>query len=112
MRKAEAESLLSFVKTPVFVEQLAELAGKAEMELLYAIQNDLLLDPQRGDLIKAWAAFGRPGSPTRKRRRAKAVASVIYTSTSHSADEFICFISTANVNSRISAIFKGSRFPR
>ena len=54
MRKPEAESLLSFVEAPVFVEQLAELAGKGEIELLYAIQNDLLLDPQRGDLIKGF----------------------------------------------------------
>lgn len=48
----EAEKLLTFVETPVFVEQLAELAGEAQMELLYAIQDELLLDAERGNLVK------------------------------------------------------------
>ena len=38
------------METPVFVEQLAELAGQAQMELLYAIQDDLLLNAERGAL--------------------------------------------------------------
>lgn len=36
--------LLTFIETPVFVEQLEELAGGKQLELLYAIQNDLLTD--------------------------------------------------------------------
>ncbi|QQS48954.1 MAG: type II toxin-antitoxin system RelE/ParE family toxin [Acidobacteriota bacterium] len=52
MSEKKAKNLLTFVETPVFVEQLAELAGKAQMELLYAIQDDLMMDPERGDLMK------------------------------------------------------------
>jgi len=52
MSDMKANKLLTFVETPVFVEQLAELAGKAQMELLYAIQDDLMTDPERGDLLK------------------------------------------------------------
>jgi len=52
MRETEAERLLDFVETTVFVQQLAQLAGKREMDLLNTIQNDLLMDSQRGDLMK------------------------------------------------------------
>ncbi len=48
----EPDEWLSFVEARTFVEQLAELAGTAQLELLYTIQRDLLLDPERGDLVK------------------------------------------------------------
>ena len=49
----EPDEWLSFVEAPTFVEQLAELAGTAhQLDLLYRIQRELLLDPERGDLVK------------------------------------------------------------
>jgi hypothetical protein len=52
MNGSENPKLLSFVEAPVFSEQLAELAGARQMDLLYAIQDELLADPERGDLVK------------------------------------------------------------
>lgn len=46
------KKLLSFLETSTFVEALAELGGKQQLELLYAIQNELMADPERGDLVK------------------------------------------------------------
>ena len=48
----EPDEWLSFVEAPNFVEQLAELAGTDQLDLLYRIQRELLLDPERGDLVK------------------------------------------------------------
>ncbi len=52
MNNPELENLLNFVETPVFAQQLAALGGTAQLELLFTIQNELLLDPERGDLVK------------------------------------------------------------
>ncbi len=52
MNNSELEDWLNFIEAPVFVEQLAELAGSSQLELLYRIQDDLLLNPERGDLVK------------------------------------------------------------
>ncbi len=68
MNETDAKKLLAFVETDVFVEQLEELAGKAQMELLYNIQEDLLLDPERGDLVRGLggARKARVADPTKK----------------------------------------------
>jgi len=52
MDEAPDKKLLSFLETATFVETLAELGGKQQLELLYAIQNELMADPERGDLVK------------------------------------------------------------
>jgi hypothetical protein len=52
MDEAQEKKLLSFLETATFVERLAELGGERQMELLYAIQEELLADPERGDLVK------------------------------------------------------------
>jgi hypothetical protein len=40
MSNAPDKKLLSFLETATFVEALAELGGKQQLELLYAIQSD------------------------------------------------------------------------
>lgn len=52
MDESRDKKLLSFLETATFVEGLAELGGKRQLELLYAIQDDLMADPERGDLVK------------------------------------------------------------
>jgi hypothetical protein len=47
MDEAKGKKLLSFLETAAFIERLAELAGDRQMELLYAIQDELLADPKR-----------------------------------------------------------------
>jgi hypothetical protein len=71
MNEQRSKRLLSFLETPMFVEQLAELAGQRQMELLYAIQEDLLADPERGDMVKGLggvrkARIAAPGRPEGK----------------------------------------------
>jgi hypothetical protein len=39
----------SFVETAVFSKQLD---SKASLDVLYAIQNDLIADPKRGDVVR------------------------------------------------------------
>jgi len=52
MDEGQGKKLLSFLETATFVERLAELGGTRQMELLYAIQEELIADPERGDLVK------------------------------------------------------------
>jgi hypothetical protein len=52
MNESHDKKLLSFLETATFVEKLAELGGKRQLELLYAIQDELMADPEHGDLVK------------------------------------------------------------
>ena len=67
MDEAQEKKLLSFLETATFVERLAELGGDQQMELLYAIQDELLADPERGDLVKGLGGVrkARIAAPTR-----------------------------------------------
>ncbi len=72
MNGPESPKLLSFVEAPAFSEQLAELAGERQMDLLYTIQEELLVDPERGDLIRGLggvrkARIAAPDKPEGKR---------------------------------------------
>lgn len=52
MDEAPSKKLLSFLETATFVETLADLGGERQLELLYAIQNELMANPERGDLVR------------------------------------------------------------
>lgn len=67
MDNALDKKLLSFLETATFVEALAELGGERQMELLYAIQNELMVDPERGALVKGLGGVrkARIASPNR-----------------------------------------------
>lgn len=67
MDEAQEKKLLSFLETATFVERLAELGGDQQMELLYEIQDELLADPERGDLVKGLGGVrkARIAAPTR-----------------------------------------------
>jgi len=52
MDESRDKKLLSFLETATFVERIAELGGKRQLELLYAIRDELMADPERGDLVK------------------------------------------------------------
>jgi hypothetical protein len=45
----QIEQYYSFIETPVFIKQIAD---KGSLDLLIAIQNDLLENPSRGDIVK------------------------------------------------------------
>src|SRR5687768_2695915 len=58
---------LTFIEVPAFIKQIDKLGKPISVEVLTAIQNDLLKDPERGDVIKgtAGARKGRIGHPTK-----------------------------------------------
>ena len=43
---------LTFVEVPAFIKQIDELGKPESVEVLTALQDDLLKDPERGDVIK------------------------------------------------------------
>jgi hypothetical protein len=57
--------LYTFVETAVFTRQLDELAS---IEMLYAIQSDLLADPERWPVIPGTKGFARAALPIRAAR--------------------------------------------
>lgn len=63
------DTLYSFFETPVFMRQIEE---RASMNVLFAIEDDLLKDPERGDIIPGThgtrkARIGDPDSRRGKR---------------------------------------------
>lgn len=59
-------ALYSFFETPVFMRQIED---RASMKVLFAIEDDLLKDPERGAIIPATrgARKARIGDPDSKR---------------------------------------------
>jgi len=58
----------TFVETAVFTKQVD---SKASLDVLYAIQNDLIADPKRGDVMQGTAesACRRPTGRQRQARQ-------------------------------------------
>ena len=52
MRETDPDALLSFLETPLFMNRITKLAGEHAIDLLFAVQQELLNDPERGDLIE------------------------------------------------------------
>lgn len=58
---------LTFIEVPAFIKQIDRLGKPLSDEVLSAIENDLLKDPERGDVIKGTngARKGRIGNPSK-----------------------------------------------
>lgn len=58
---------LTFIEVPAFRKQIDKLGKPSSIEVLIALQNDLLKDPKRGDVIKGTggARKGRVGNPAK-----------------------------------------------
>jgi hypothetical protein len=65
MNAEDSARLYTFYETPVFTSKLAQVAGEDAMPILYAIQADLLADPQRWPVVKGTggARKGRVADP-------------------------------------------------
>lgn len=50
--REEIHKYFTFYETPVFMEDLHNIAGKESLDLLFAIQEELLENPTRGDIIQ------------------------------------------------------------
>ena len=59
--------MLEFIELPVFTKRLQALAKDWADEVLLEIQNDLLLDPNRGDVVQGAAGVrkSRASDPSR-----------------------------------------------
>lgn len=64
--KKPTERLYSFFETPVFMRQIEQ---RASMKVLFAIEDDLLRNPERGDVIQGThgARKARIGDPDLRR---------------------------------------------
>src|SRR5262245_14435091 len=100
MDEAREKKLLSFLETATFVERLAELGGERRMELLYAIQDELLADPERGDLVKGLSGVRKARIAPQPDRKARAAAIAIFTFISRCVGGFICCTSSISVSGR------------
>jgi hypothetical protein len=71
---------LTFIEVPAFINQIDKLGKPQSVEILVAIQNDLLKDPKRGDVIEG-AGGARKGCISNP-SKGKGKAAVFDTSTS------------------------------
>ena len=51
------DTLYSFFETSVFIRQIED---RASMKVLFAIEDDLLKNPERGDVIQGTHGAGKP----------------------------------------------------
>lgn len=67
--------LITFIEMPLFVKQIDKLGRPDSAEVLIALQNDLLMNPFRGVVIKGTggARKARIGNPKRKQARAEVI---------------------------------------
>jgi mRNA-degrading endonuclease RelE of RelBE toxin-antitoxin system len=58
---------LTFVEVPAFIKQIDKLGKPQSVEVLTALQDELLKDPKRGDVIKGTggARKARIGNPSK-----------------------------------------------
>ncbi len=65
MEGEPGKTLYTFYETPTFTAKLAKLAGEDALEVLLAIQADLLADPERWPVVKGTggARKGRIANP-------------------------------------------------
>jgi hypothetical protein len=65
MDAEDSARLYTFYETPVFTAKLAQVAGENALPILYAIQADLIADPQRWPVVKGTggARKGRIADP-------------------------------------------------
>lgn len=61
-----SDTLYSFFETPIFIRQIED---QASIKVLFAIEDDLLKDPERGDIIQGThgARKARIGDPDSRR---------------------------------------------
>lgn len=62
------ELLLHFIETPIFTKRLDKLAS---MSVLFDLQNDLLINPKRGDVIQGTNGVRKARVANRQQNRGK-----------------------------------------
>jgi len=97
----ESQKLYTFIELPVFMRQLETLAS---FETLYAIQSDLLEDPERWPVIKGTggARKGRVADPKDSRGKSGSFR-YIYLYLEHRGRIFLLLLFSKNEQANLSA---------
>jgi RelE toxin of RelE / RelB toxin-antitoxin system len=97
----ESQKLYTFIELPVFMRQLETLAS---FETLYAIQSDLLEDPERWPVIKGagGARKGRVADPKDSRGKSGSFR-YIYLYLEHRGRIFLLLLFSKNEQANLSA---------
>ncbi|HEU0173405.1 MAG TPA: type II toxin-antitoxin system RelE/ParE family toxin [Blastocatellia bacterium] len=97
----ESQKLYTFIELPVFIRQLETLAS---FETLYAIQSDLLEDPERWPVIKGTggARKGRVADPKDSRGKSGSFR-YIYLYLEHRGRIFLLLLFSKNEQTNLSA---------
>lgn len=100
----DSDKLYTFSETRRFTTDLAAFLGERALDLLYAIQNDLLADPLRGPVIKGTggARKGRIADPAGAKGKSGSYR-YLYLYLEHRGRIYLLFLFAKNEQSNLSA---------
>lgn len=104
MKREDNDRLYTFYETRRFTEDLAAFLGDRALELLYAIQNDLLADPLRWPVVKGTggARKGRVADPSSSRGKSGSYRH-LYLYLEQRGQIYLLFLFAKNEQSNLSA---------
>ncbi len=104
MKMEDSDKLYTFHETRRFISDLAAFLGERSLELVYAIQNDLLADPLRWPLVKGTggARKGRVADPAGNRGKSGSYR-YLYPYPEHRGQIYLLFLFAKNEQSNLSA---------
>lgn len=93
MVTGQEKTLYTFYETSVFTEDLNDFLGEDALELLFAIQSDLVADPERWPIIKGLgsARKGRIADPASDKGKSGSYR-YIYLYLKHRGQIFLLFL--------------------
>jgi hypothetical protein len=104
MKIEDSDKLYMFYETHRFISDLAGFLGERSLELLYAIQNDLLADPLRWPMVKGTggARKGRVADPASDRGKSGSYR-YLYLYLEHRGQIYLLFLFAKNEQDNLSA---------
>ena len=91
-----------FIESQPFTRRLHQLAGESADEVLRGIQNDLIQNPAKGNVVQGLAACAKLGQLIQHAARESAAAIVICTCTLSIGIAFICSFYSTRMSRQIS----------
>lgn len=103
MKIEDSDRLYTFSETRRFTEDLAAFLGVRALDLLYAIQNDLLADPLRWPVVKGTggARKGRAADPASDKGKSGSYR-YLYLYLEHRGRIYLLFLFAKNEQSNLS----------
>ena len=106
MNPNDSEKLYTFEETRRFTSDLAAFVSERTLEMLYAIQNDLLSDPLRWPVVKgtSGARKGRVADPASNQGKSGSYRYLyLYLYLEHRGRIYLLFLFAKNEQSNLSA---------